>query len=87
MRLNKKNEISQWCYNKKRTEVDIFEITMKQKMDQKKNDMNDDYENVKTRINELINPNEIIINNILHFLTLKTITLVENWKKFRRYNV
>ena len=56
-------------------------------MDQKKNDMNDDYENVKTRINELINPNEIIINNILHFLTLKTITLVENWKKFRRYNV
>ena len=49
--------------------------------------MNDDYENVETRTNELINPNKIVLNNILHFLTSKTITLIENCKIFRRYNV
>ena len=52
-------------------------------MNQKKNNINNNYKNVETRINELINPNETIINNILHFLTLKTITLAENCKKFR----
>ena len=56
-------------------------------MNQKENDINDDYKNIKTRINELINPNEIIINNIFHFLTSETITLAENYKKFRHYNV
>ena len=56
-------------------------------MNQKKNDINDDYKNAETRINEFINPNKTVINNILHFLTLKTITFVENYKKFRRYNV
>ena len=49
--------------------------------------MNDNYENVETRINKLINSNKIVINNILYFLTSKTITLVENCKKFRYYNV
>ena len=56
-------------------------------MDQKKNNINDDYKNVETRTNELINSNEIIINNILYFLTSKIIIFVENYKKFRRYNV
>ena len=56
-------------------------------MNQKKNDTNDDYKNVEMRINELINSNKIVINNILYFLTLETITFVENYKKFRRYNV
>ena len=56
-------------------------------MNQKKNNINDDYKNVEMRINELINFNEIVINNIFHFLMLKTITFVENCKKIRRYNV
>ena len=56
-------------------------------MNQKENDINNDYKNVETRINKLINSNEIIINNILYFLTLKIIILVENCKKFRYYNV
>ena len=60
---------------------------MKKEMNQKKNDINDDYKNAETRINEFINPNKIAINNILHFLTSETITLVENCKKFRHYNV
>ena len=56
-------------------------------MNQKKNNINDNYKNVETRTNELINSNEIVINNIFYSLTLKTIILVENYKKFRRYNV
>ena len=60
---------------------------MKQEKNQKKNDINDDYENAKTRINEFINSNKIVINNIFYSLTFKTITLIENRKKFRRYNV
>ena len=56
-------------------------------MNQKKNDINNNYKNIETRINELINPNEIAINNIFHFLISKTIILVENCKKFRRYNI
>ena len=60
---------------------------MKQEMNQKKNNINNDYKNVKTRINELINSNEIIINNVFYSLTLKTITFIENYKKFRFYNI
>ena len=56
-------------------------------MNQKKNNINNDYKNVKTRINELINSNEIIINNVFYSLTLKTITFIENYKKFRFYNI
>ena len=56
-------------------------------MNQKKNDMNDDYKSVETRINKFINSDEIVINKNFHFLTLKTIILVENCKKFHRYNV
>ena len=56
-------------------------------MNQKESDINDDYKNVETRTNELINPNKIVINNILHFLTLEIITFAENCKEFRYYNV
>ena len=56
-------------------------------MNQKENDINDDYKNVETRINKLIHSNEIVINNILHFLTLKTIIFIENYMKFRYYNI
>ena len=56
-------------------------------MNQKENNINDNYKDAKTRTNELINSNKIIINNILYFLTLKMIILVEDCKKFRRYNV
>ena len=56
-------------------------------MNQKENNMNNDYENVETRTNKLINSNEIIINNIFHFLTLKIITFIENCKKFRHYYI
>ena len=56
-------------------------------MNQKKNDINNDYENVETRINKLINSNKIVINNILYSLTSETIILVEKYKKFHRYNV
>ena len=51
------------------------------------NNINDNYKNVKTRINELINSNKIDINNIFHFLTSETIIFVENCKKIRYYNV
>ena len=71
----------------KKTEIDAFETIMKSKMNQKKNDINDDYKSVETRINKLINLNEFVINNILHFLTSETIIFVENYKKFRLYNV
>ena len=54
-------------------------------MDQKENNINNNYKNVETRINEFINSNKIVINNIFHSLTSKMITLVENCKKFRRY--
>ena len=56
-------------------------------MNQKENNINDNNKSVKTRINELINSNKIVINNILYFLTLKIIILIENCIKFRRYNV
>ena len=56
-------------------------------MNQKKNNMNDNYENVETRKNKLINSNEIVINNIFYFLTLKIIAFVEDCKKFHHYNV
>ena len=56
-------------------------------MNQKKNNINDNYKNVETRINKFINSNKIVINNILHFLILKTITFIENCKKLHRYNI
>ena len=56
-------------------------------MNQKKNNINNDYENVETRTNEFINSNEIVINNIFHSLTSEIITFIENYIKFRRYNV
>ena len=60
---------------------------MKQEMNQKENDINDNYKNVETRINEFINLNKIVINNIFHFLTLITSIFVENCKEFRYYKI
>ena len=51
-------------------------------MNQKENDINDDYKNVETRINKFINSNKIVINNIFHFLTSEIIILVENCINF-----
>ena len=56
-------------------------------MNQEKNNINDNYKNAETRIYKLTNSNKIVINNILHFLTLEIIIFIDDYKEYRYYNV
>ena len=51
------------------------------------NNMDENYENFKTRINVFIDFNEKAINQILHFLKSQIFILINNYKKFRHYSV
>ena len=42
---------------------------------------------MKTNINNFINFNKRDINNILHFLKLNIIILIDKCKKYRVYNI
>ena len=51
------------------------------------NDINKYYKNFQTSLNALIDFNKKNINRILHFLKFRTFTLINNYKKYRHYNV
>ena len=51
------------------------------------NNINNNYKNIETNVNNLINFNKYIINQILYSLKPKTFILIDNYKEYHQYNV
>ena len=79
-----KDETKRWCCDKGNIEIAGSETVIEEDQSEEDNSI------FETRVNDSansVNQNEDAINKILHSLKSETITLIDDYKKFRRHSI